>query len=337
MMKNSKILTRRIQLLINSSDKILRNEYYSKLFLWQNIVFRGANMIIAHQYMQENIKDLIYLQDDVILKLADRSKEPNGILNTSRLNTTYKVLSLHFKGQIPTDIISNLNVNLIKKFTAERSDYWKGIKTIKNHKRTMPIPFSGKRLKLIESENQRDFNFTLFKIPFKTYLGKDQSDKRLLLKKAMNNELKICSSYLQMVNGKIFLLLALEMPIIKVDLKPYLIAEASLSIEYPITVKIGNKQYQIGTKEDFFYRRLAIQSSYNRLRKIATYNNGGHGKKKKLKCVTRLSTNEKNYVESKLHLYSRKLIDICIHAKSGTILLVNQTQNQELAKENVFN
>ena len=44
-------------------------------------------------------------------------------------------------------------------------------------------------------------------------------------------------------------------------LKPEIIAEASLSLEHPIVVKANNVTINIGSKEEFLYRRLAIQAS----------------------------------------------------------------------------
>jgi|GEM_PF-1338352 len=36
------------------------------------------------------------------------------------------------------------------------------------------------------------------------------------------------------------------------------IAEASRSVEHPITISIDKDHYQIGNKEEFLYRRMAI-------------------------------------------------------------------------------
>lgn len=48
------------------------------------------------------------------------------------------------------------------------------------------------------------------------------------------------------------------------------------------------------------------------------------------------SEKEKRYVDSRLHLYSRRLIDICVKSEAGTLLLVNQTNKEEVAKEDEF-
>ncbi|HMR19500.1 MAG TPA: hypothetical protein PKA53_09395 [Sphingobacterium sp.] len=158
----------------------------------------------------------------------------------------------------------------------------------------MPIPFSEDQVKLANDEKGRDFKLTLFKIPFRTYLGKDRSDKRVLLQRA------------------------------------------SLSVEHPITVSVDKDHYQIGNKEEFLYRRMAIQSARQRIQKAAAFNRGGYGRKKKLKSLEQYSEKEKRYVDSRLHLYSRKLIDICIKSQVGTLLLVNQTNKEEVAKEDEF-
>lgn len=336
MVKDTIILTRKIQIFIDSDDKEKRSEYYEKLFEWRDMVFRGSNLVLTHQYVQEQIKELIYLRDDIKVKLADVKKDSEGILLTSRMNTTYQILSQYFKGKLPSDIISSLNRALIGNYNADRKDYWKGEKSLRNYKKGMPIPFSGNRVKLSNDEKGRDFKFTLFKIPFRTYLGKDRSDKKVLLQKAMVGQIKICASSIKIIKGKLFLLLALELPKKEHALKSHVIAEASLSVEHPITVTIGKENHQIGNKEEFLYRRMAIQAARHRIQKAAAFNRGGHGRKKKLKSLDSFKEKEKQYVDNRLHLYSRRLIDICVKSEAGTLLLVNQSNKEEVAKEDGF-
>lgn len=336
MANDTTILTRKIQIFIDCDDKEKRIAYFKKLFEWQDIVFRGANLVLTHQYVQENLKDLIYLQTDVKVKLADNDTDKEGILNTSRMNTTYRLLSSYFKGLIPTDILSKVNTALIKNFQSDRLEYWKGTRSLRNYKKDMPIPFSSKAVKLSNDEHGRDFKLDLFKIPFRTYLGKDRSDKRVLLQRALVGQIKVCASSVKIVKGKIFLLLALEIPTKEHMLQEHIIAEASLSVEHPISVMVEKDNYQIGTKEEFLYRRIAIQAARHRLQKASSYNKGGKGRKRKLKSLDHYNQKEKNYVDSRLHLYSRKLIDICIKSQAGTLLLVNQSNKEEMAKEDEF-
>lgn len=49
-----------------------------------------------------------------------------------------------------------------------------------------------------------------------------------------------------------------------------------------------------------------------------------------------MSQVERNYVHDRLHFYSRKLIDLCITNKAGTLILLDQDEKMELAKEEEF-
>lgn len=102
-----------------------------------------------------------------------------------------------------------MNMTLNRAYSTDRLVYWKGKKSLRNYKKDMPIPFGGDQIKLSNDEKSRDFKLTLFKIPFRTYLGKDRSDKRVLIQRALVGQIKICTSSIKIVKGKLFLLLAL--------------------------------------------------------------------------------------------------------------------------------
>lgn len=330
------ILTRKIQILLNHDDAAFRKECFAKLYDWQRICFRAANYIFTHHYIQEQLKELIYITDEVKVKLADIKKDEDGILTTSKANTTYQLLSKHFKGDIPMDIIGCLNHSLVSSYNAERKAYWTGEKSLRNYKRDIPIPFSAKSIRLTPQEAGKNFQFSFFNIPFRTYLGKDNSDKKVLLKKAMAGILKICHSSLKLEKGKIYLLAAFQMDTEKHVLDDGIIAEASLSLEYPVSLKVGKSDYQIGNKEEFLHRRIAIQNARRRLQTASVYSKGGHGRKRKQKALEDYTEKEKNYVDQKLHVYSRRLIDLCVKHQAATLLLVNQEQKEDIAKEDTF-
>jgi len=147
---------------------------------------------------------------------------------------------------------------------------------------------------------------------------------------------ELCSCSIQIKDNKLFLLASFRIEKEKHSLNESVIAEAALSIDFPITVNIGKRHYAIGSKEEFLYRRLAIQAARRRIAKAITYNRGGKGRSKKLKALERYAEAEKNYVASRLHLYSRRLIDICIRHGAGTLILTRQEEKQEAAKEDEF-
>ena len=336
MKKSTLKLTRKIQLLVDLPTQEERKEVLDRLYQWQNRCFRAANLIVSHLYVQEMIKEFFYLSDGIKYKLADEKKDEEGILNRSRINTTYRVISDRFKGEIPTNILSNLNKSLLSSFNKSTPEYWRGERSLQNFRRDMAFPFDLEGMsRLTYDEERRAFCFRLLRIPFRTYLGKD-FDKRVLLERVMKGETKLCTSHIKLKDGKIFWLAVFEMEKEKHQLKPDKIAEASLSLEYPIVVKSGRSRLTIGTREEFLYRRLAIQAARQRAQVGATYCRSGKGSKRKLKAKNRFNQTESNYVHQRLHVYSRKLIDFCIKHQAGTLILINQEDKIDIAKEEAF-
>lgn len=330
-------LTRKIQLLVDLPTKEERKEAMDTLYQWQNRSFKAANIIMSHLYVQEMIKEFFYISEGIKYKLVDEKKDENGILQGSRMGAIYRVLSDRYKGEIPTNILGNLNNALIGTFNKNKQEYWKGERSLMNFKRDIPFPFDLEGVSgLAYDEDKKAFCFRLFKIPLKTYLGKDYTDKRKLLESVIAGEIKLCTSKIQLKDGKTFLLAVFEIEKEKHRLKPEVIAEASLSLEYPILVKIGKAKLTIGTREEFLYRRLAIQGARKRAQIGATYCKSGKGRKRKTKAVNKYRDTEQNYVDHRIHVYSRRLIDFCVKHQAGTLILLNQEDKIGIAKEEEF-
>ena len=68
MSSDTMILTRKVQLIINSDDAAFIGEAYKTLYQWQYICFRSANYIFTHLFIQEQ------LQDPVLPQRRDKSK-----------------------------------------------------------------------------------------------------------------------------------------------------------------------------------------------------------------------------------------------------------------------
>ena len=330
-------LTRKIQLQVNAPTKEEKKEVYDTLYRWQNRSFRAANLIISHLYIQERVKEFFYLSEGIRYKLADEKKVEDGMLNRSKMNCTYRVVSDRFKGEIPTNILANLNNTIINNFRSNLSEYSKGERALANFKRNIAFPFGPVAIHgLSYKEDQKAFCFRLFSIPLKTYLGKDHTDKRKLLEQLVAGKIKLCTSRIQLKKQKIYWLATFEFEKEIHNLKPEVIAEASLSLEYPITVKSGKATLRIGNREEFLYRRLALQAAQKRAQRGATYCRPGKGFKRKTKAVEKFYELEKNYVSNRLHVYSRKLIDFCIKQQAGTLILLNQEAKIEAAQQERF-
>lgn len=336
MARSKVILTLKVQIVLDESNPEKRRVYLERLQQWQTLVHKASNIAISHQFMQEHIKDMLYLKEETKVKLLDFNNNKDGILTTSRQNTTYQLLSHQLKGKVHSNIITNLNTSIFQAYRTDRQAYWKGEQSLRTYRKNMPIPFSGRLLRWRDNTSERDFKFTLFKIPFRTFLGGDRGHKRKVIQQIKDGQIGITRSALRREKSGLFLLLGFEKPVDDVVLKQSVVAEASLSLEHPVVLQIGNELYRIGNKEEFLYRRLAIQAARHRIASACNYSRGGHGKKKKLQRLETFRQKEKNYVQSKLHLYSRQLIDICIRHQAGTLILVNQTPKNAVAQEDSF-
>jgi hypothetical protein len=115
------IITRKIQVFVYDTDVAQKKEYIHTLYSWRDLVRRGANMIVAHKFAQQNIRDFVYLKDEIKDKfyVKDILKEGKGM---SEQNTTYRLLSEMMKGKVPSDIFSCLNQSVAHTFKETEKD-----------------------------------------------------------------------------------------------------------------------------------------------------------------------------------------------------------------------
>ncbi len=330
------LYTRKIQLLIDSPDPAAAAAHYRTLLEWRSTCRKAANLIYSHQFLQEQIRDLVYLSDGARVRLSDCHTDAAGILVTSRRNSTYRLLAARYKKQIPMHIISCLNHTLCAHFSRDRPALVSGEKSISNFRKDLPVPFKPEDLKWKEvSREGHIFHFTLFRIPFRTFLGRDCTDKRALLEGLASQVVRLRSGALTLENGRIFLLAVFEknLPDRKPDLQ--VVAEASLSPEYAVTARIGKNRLTIGNREEFFYRRLALQAAIRRKEQAAAQLPSG--RRKKLRAtLAQLRQAETRYAAHQQHLYSKKLIDFCLLHGAGKLVLTEQSEKEKAARTDPF-
>ncbi|HYD20595.1 MAG TPA: transposase, partial [Flavipsychrobacter sp.] len=277
------------------------------------------------------------LTEGIKVRLASISQDPDGILCSSRANTTYQVLARNLKGQVPMTILNHLNHMLVSTFDKEREAYLKGEKSLRNYKRNIPIPFGPGDVRLFKpTEDGKNFCFRFFGLPLRTYLGKDFTDKRWLLQKLAEGKGELRTSALKIDGNKLYWLAAFVSEREQHTLDESVLAEVSLSLDYPLTVIIGKLRFTIGTKDEFLYRRLAIQAARQRAMHQASCSRGGKGRRRKLKSIETYHEKERRYISYRLHQYSRRLVDLCTRHSAGTILLTGQQEKEEAAKDSSF-
>ncbi|MVN90501.1 hypothetical protein [Mucilaginibacter aquatilis] len=328
--------TQKIQIFIDRNNEAEVKAYQEKLYSWQKIAFKGANYIYTHLFLQEQIKEVLYINEGTRAKLCSINVDEDGILTSSQMNSTYRLLSDRFMGEIPTDILNTLNGRLHVTYQQERKLYYTGERSLTNFKRDINLPFSTVSIKRFDmAEDGKNFRFNLFGVPFITWIGKGY-DKRDFLRDVFRGKTKISGCFLKLDKTRIYLYASYKPEAAAHPLDEAVIAEASLSPQQPITVKIGNQSFAIGNKEEFFYRRLAIQGAYKRAQQSVNYNRSENGMRRQHKNLERFKGLEHRYCEQQTHKYSKRLIDICVRNGAGTLLLVGQENKEATAKEDAL-
>ena len=338
------IITRKIEVYVCCDDKEQQKEMRHTIYEWRDWVRRAANAIISHKTVMQNVRDFVYFTEKIQDKFYVKDTLVQGP-GCSEQNTTYKIASKMLKGKVPSDIYSCLNQAVCKTFKETVGDYIKGQSSMRTYKNNIPIPFSAKAIGNIHKADDERYYFTLFGIPFACRLGADRSNNAAVIDRCVDGDYSISGSSLQIDDRrkKMFLLLVVDMPQTEVKLKAGKTLFARLDVDVPIVASTdikakqaydsGMRKFEIGNKEEYLHRRLQIQAAVRRCQINNKYSTGGHGRKEKCKAIDHWHEKEKNYITTRVHTYSRLLVDMAIKNKCDTILLLDQTKREEKAKD----
>lgn len=339
------IITRKIQIFATGTPQE-KKEYLHTIYKWQAMTFKLANRISTHRFIQDNLIQMIYLEEGIKRRLADHNKDELGILNSSGINSTHKLS--HSLTELPGDIRACINQYVSAYYNKEKDEYYTGDRSLRNFKKTLPIPFSARCIRRLRwNEEARNFDFKLFGVPLRTHLGADRSQNRILIERCLNDEYKICGSSIKLEDKKTFILLKVDIPKVKLKLNKDNVTYGILGINNPILAiygedkeetesvlsRIGKKGYTIGTKEEFFYQRIQIQEAMSRVVQALKYNKGGRGYKRKMQGVDRFKEKEANYLNTKLHTYARLLVEYAKRNKSAKLVLIEPKINETNTRE----
>lgn len=339
------IITRKIQIFIPENDKDLRKAYYDKLYATRNIAVKVANMAMSHLFALDNTTPYLSEEDrEKIVYLGTKGQK------ATKQNAPYVVASNLYKGEASMSMISSLLQEVQKMYQEDRK---KGMwnKSLRSYKSTIPIPNKANEYRNLrfadytgeDGETRQGCFFTCMGIPFQMRFGRDRSGNKLIVERVISGEYKMCTSCIQIDGKKCFLLLCVDIPQKEVKLDENKAMYAYLGWFNPIIctcdVKAakeydsGYRWFEIGTKEEFNYRRRQIQEAVRRCQINNKYSVGGKGRKKKCQALDRWHKKELNYVSTKLHTYSKLLVDLAVKHKCGKIVLMHQTPREEEAKE----
>ena len=343
------VITRKIEVFVSEDDKDLRRAYFDKLYANRDIAVKAANMAMSHLFTLDNTMPYLSQEDKEKIEFLGV-----GGQKATKQNAPYVAASELFKGQADMSMISCVLQNAQKMYQDDRK---KGMwnKSLRSYKQNMPVPFKRERfinLRFAEyvngdGEKREGCFFTLIGIPFQMRFGRDRSGNRLIVERVVSGEYKMCTSSLQFDGKKIFLLLCVDIPKKEVKLDEKKTMYAYLGVMNPIVCTCdvraakeydsGYKWFEIGTKEEFNYRRRQIQEAVHRCQINNRYSDGGKGRKRKCQAIERWHEKENNYVDTKLHTYSRMLVDLAVKHGCGKIMLLNQKPREDKAKEDNLN
>lgn len=344
------VITRKIEVFIPEDDKALRRSYYEKLYDNRDAAVKIANMAVSHRFALDNT--MPYLTDEVketIEYIGCKGQK------ATKQNATYVVASQAFKDKgIYMGMIPSVLQMVDKMYQDDRK---KGMwnRSLRSYKSTMPVPVKASlyhNLRFAEYVNgdgktSEGCFFEVMGIPFQMRFGRDRSGNRLIVERVISGEYKMCTSSIQVDGKKVFLLLCVDIPKKEVKLDEGKTMYAYLGVMNPIICTCdvraakeydsGYKWFEVGTKEEFNYRRRQIQEAVRRCQQNNKYSVGGKGRRKKCQAIDRWHDKEKNYVDTKLHTYSRLLVDLAVKHKCGQIVLMNQKPREDKAKEDNMN
>ena len=154
------IITRKIEIRVHEQDTEQKKQYMQTLYDWRDAVRRAANLIVSHRFVQQNVREFMYLQDDVLerldinnkpfvykdkktdgFKLAykdskDILKDEKGL---SEQNVTYRLISSFLKNKVNSDIYTCLNQLVASSYKETAGNIAVGESSLRSYKNNIPI------------------------------------------------------------------------------------------------------------------------------------------------------------------------------------------------------
>ncbi|MDP3452544.1 MAG: hypothetical protein Q8R90_06270 [Bacteroidales bacterium] len=329
-------LTRRIEIFICEKDRDLKKRLYSQLFNWRYQIVNGANELLSYLYSLDRLKYYKFITEQTKIDIGIIGARGEPVKEGSG---SYVLLSQRMKGEVPTDILNCLQKSVLSKYKYLKPTLFKGGCSLFTYKNNTPVPFSSNSVKHLRFNAESGlYQFTLFGIQFGITLGRDRSNNKKLLDNCISGTYKICESAILIDDSrnKIFLLLSYNSKAKELILDESRCIKASLSIDIPIIAKYEKEEKFIGNRDEFLYRRVQIQAAVRRAQINSKFSTGGRGRKRKLMAIERFHNKERDYIKTRIHTYSKMLVDFAVNNRCKYIQLVNQTEKESNAKKEKF-
>lgn len=334
------ILTRKIEIFIYESDKEKKNQYYQKLCKMRNIARDAANAVSSYLFLQDS--KIPYSEKDTGRRncLAINDTKPIQISVDNAL-----ILKFLQKRHIKSDMLIGLSQYIARNY---HNDKKKGInkRSLRSYNNSIPMPYQRKAFrnfgfheyKGTDGNTHEGCFFEVDNIPFQILFGRDRSRNKDIVERVLNNEYKLHTSYIKLGDKKIFLYLSVDVPqheYYPVENNPLY---AYLDNQIPIICTLdkdaiskssdNTKLIFIGGKEDYCHRIKQIESAINRYRINYRYASDNDFNKNE-KIISRFQKHKRNYIDTKLHQYSKMLIDTAVSHRCNEIIFLNNIDKKQ--------
>lgn len=351
------MITRRIQVRLHHDaeadpDKVRYKEHWDKWRTINDNLYLAANRISSHLFFNDELEHRLRIQHPryreiakVLRSSAERRKrtaeeinalrtERNAIVRDLReqakaflhggssQNTTYRLVSDEFLALIPAEILTCLNQKIHSAYGEYKKEVARGGRALSNYKKGLPVPFS-----LHKGVRQRADGsyYVIFPgcLEWDLDFGRDRSNNREVVDRAVAGRYGVHGSTLQEKNGKIFLLLVVSIPVSQQPLNPERVVGIDLGLNVPIYAALNDDDrcgYAIGSRDKFMKERERLSAWYRELqRTLGGSTQGGRGRKHKLQALERFREKEHNWVRTQNHIFSREVIEFAKSRQAGVV------------------
>lgn len=322
--KNRMTICRKIKLLVMGEKEEI-NRVYKFIRDGQYAQYQACNLLMG-QLMSEYYK---YNRDIKNEMFKEKQKE---ICKNS--NPLFEEIEFAIGVDTPSAITQKVKQDFN---TALKNGLAKGERTITNYKRTNPLMTRSRHIRFYhEYENYNEFLEKLYskeldvyikwvnKIVFKVVFGNPHRSHELrsVIQNIFEENYLVQGSSIEIDDKEIILNLSLSIPKQELELDENIVVGVDLGVAIPAVCGLNNNNYirqSIGSKEKFLKVRTQLQSQRRRLQRSLSSNSGGHGRKKKLKPLEKLSDREKNFVKTYNHYVSKNVVDFAVKNKAKYI------------------
>jgi IS605 OrfB family transposase len=325
------IITRKIKLIpVGETSKDRTKVYNFIKDISKELATVGNQIIRQHVNNNFNLKEIIDTEK-CTKKIA--VEKLRAQLTTSIQNSGYRLTTT--LPHIASDIRTNLNQDIYKTITENFYDILNNKVSIPSYKsENLPIRFSNK-IYLDNNKYLIDFPITQTQkqkfnnISFELFFGKDKSNNKIIVRKTITQEYKMCNSSLQ-YNGKdLFLYLTVNIPETKSkDIIPNKTMGIDMGINRPVSFFITDEEkqpYQIDINSKIQHDRMRMLKQRKSIAKALKLTTGGHGRTKKLKALEQFRDKEKNWAQTTNHRISAEVIKIAQQYNVGIIKMEDLT------------